>query len=285
MPYEKVIVIGNGKIACECVKMVSNRDIKVEVYESQYSGVSLLQSVSKSAGANFYRLCDRKEIMSHIYKMTENIRTLIISANNEYIIPKEICKLKNVKIVNFHYSYLPDYRGMNIPTWVIWNGEDYTGVSWHFVNENIDDGDIIVQKKIEITETTTAFDIVKSVMSLGCELFNEVLDDLLNDRVICAKPNVGQNLHVYTRKQLPNDGMLDLTQNARMISSILRAFDYGPMQYIPNLKLKTSEGIADVLRYRIWKNEKIILGGKNWASDLIVEKGGFRFDLLLKYIC
>ena len=67
-------------------------------------------------------------------RYTNKGEVLIISANNEYIFPAELVKLENVTIINFHYSLLPLYRGVNIPTWVIYNEEKYTGVTWHLCN-------------------------------------------------------------------------------------------------------------------------------------------------------
>lgn len=55
-------------------------------------------------------------------------KTLVISANNSVIIPSEICESNTVEIINFHYSFLPDYKGVNIPSWVIFNREELHGI-------------------------------------------------------------------------------------------------------------------------------------------------------------
>jgi len=77
---------------------------------------------------------------------------LIISYNYKYIIKKDI--LKHYKIINLHISYLPFNRGAN-PN--IWSFIDNTpkGVTIHYIDEGIDTGDIISQKKVVLNKDMT----------------------------------------------------------------------------------------------------------------------------------
>lgn len=54
------------------------------------------------------------------------------------------------KVINYHNSYLPKYRGLYATMWEMFFEEEYMGYSFHYVNENIDDGNIIYQEKIKI---------------------------------------------------------------------------------------------------------------------------------------
>ena len=52
------------------------------------------------------------------------------------------------KIINIHAGLLPYYKGTGCNVWTFYNQElEYTGVSIHFVNKKIDDGNIITQKQ------------------------------------------------------------------------------------------------------------------------------------------
>lgn len=57
--------------------------------------------------------------------------------------------------INMHPSFLPYYRGHNPYFWPIANAETFTGVSYHFLTENFDQGDIILQEQIPIRPTDT----------------------------------------------------------------------------------------------------------------------------------
>ena len=77
---------------------------------------------------------------------------LIISYNYKYLIKKEI--LIHYKIINLHISYLPYNRGAH-PN--IWSHIENTpsGVSIHYINEGIDTGDLIIQKKVILNKNMT----------------------------------------------------------------------------------------------------------------------------------
>ena len=148
MYFYNIIIIGSCKIACDCVVFLHRNNIFLDVIESKISNVSMLRMICKK-NEIMYECCEEAAKIKKILleKIQKVHATLIISANNEYIFSKEIVDRTNVTIINFHYSYLPDYRGMNIPTWVIFNNEKYTGITWHYVNSSVDAGEIIIQKK------------------------------------------------------------------------------------------------------------------------------------------
>jgi len=54
------------------------------------------------------------------------------------------------KIINIHPSLLPAYKGMNTHQRVLDAGESYHGATVHFVTEELDDGEIIIQSRIKI---------------------------------------------------------------------------------------------------------------------------------------
>lgn len=53
-------------------------------------------------------------------------------------------------IINIHPSLLPAYKGMNTHQRVLDAGERFHGATVHFVTEHLDDGEIIIQSRIEI---------------------------------------------------------------------------------------------------------------------------------------
>ena len=66
------------------------------------------------------------------------------------MLPKEVWKIPKKGSVNLHTSLLPNYRGAAPINWAIINGEKQTGISTFFINEKIDEGNIIMQDKIEL---------------------------------------------------------------------------------------------------------------------------------------
>jgi methionyl-tRNA formyltransferase len=91
------------------------------------------------------------------------------------MLPEMIWKLPPYGTINLHASLLPDYRGAAPINWAVINGERETGVTTFFINEKIDTGEIILQKRTTIGEKETAGELHDRLMALGAELLIETI--------------------------------------------------------------------------------------------------------------
>ena len=100
---------------------------------------------------------NKKHEINHLLKILKfnNIK-LICLAGFLKILSKDFIKSFKGKIINIHPSLLPKYKGLNTHERVLENKEKFTGCSVHFVNEKLDDGKIILQKKIKIFKKDNA---------------------------------------------------------------------------------------------------------------------------------
>ena len=76
-------------------------------------------------------------------------------------------------IVNCHGALLPKYRGLMPSFWTLANGESEGGVSVHFVNEKLDDGPIVVQKRYRIWPHDTLEGVMDRSKDLAAEAIIE----------------------------------------------------------------------------------------------------------------
>ena len=67
-------------------------------------------------------------------------------------------------ILNIHPSLLPKYKGLNTHEKAIKNKDDYSGCTVHFVNSELDSGEIIIQKKVKIKKNDTAKSLAKKIL-------------------------------------------------------------------------------------------------------------------------
>lgn len=86
------------------------------------------------------------------------------------MLPKAVWNLPKHGTFNLHASLLPQYRGAAPINWAIINGEKETGVTTFFINENIDTGNILFQKKIQIDDNETAGSLHDKLMDVGAKL-------------------------------------------------------------------------------------------------------------------
>jgi phosphoribosylglycinamide formyltransferase-1 len=88
------------------------------------------------------------------------------------------------KIINIHPALLPKYGGKgmyghHVHKAVKANGERVTGITIHYVNEAYDEGAIIFQEEVQLTDEDRVEDIAKKVHTLEHRHFPSVIDQLL----------------------------------------------------------------------------------------------------------
>lgn len=99
---------------------------------------------------------------------------IIFVVSWRYKIPKEHYSIPKDCIV-FHDSLLPKYRGFAPMNWAIINGEKKTGATMFYIAEEVDAGDIIAQKEVNIDILDDARTLDKKITSLYIELLVENL--------------------------------------------------------------------------------------------------------------
>lgn len=82
--------------------------------------------------------------------LLKNNPELLLSAAYPQILSKELINSFPNGAINFHPSLLPKCRGAHPHYWCIATGEKQSGITAHFMTENIDDGDIVVQHFFDI---------------------------------------------------------------------------------------------------------------------------------------
>tara|TARA_Y100000816_G_C26051176_1_gene551174 strand:- start:538 stop:1170 length:633 start_codon:yes stop_codon:yes gene_type:complete len=100
------------------------------------------------------------------------------------IIPPEIIKELNNRIINIHPSLLPKYKGLNTHKRVLENKEAYHGCTVHQVNEDIDSGKLIAQYKIKIYENDNEETLSERLLVKEHILYSKVLEEIISEKLI-----------------------------------------------------------------------------------------------------
>ena len=103
----------------------------------------------------------------------------IICIHFPYIVPKEILSIPKHGVINLHPAYLPYNRGWHTPTWAILE-DTPIGATLHYMDEGIDTGDIIHQKKMDIASGDTADSLYKKLKGLEFEVFKDAWQSLVD---------------------------------------------------------------------------------------------------------
>ena len=91
------------------------------------------------------------------------------------ILPKHILEIPKIGSINLHASLLPKYRGAAPIHWAVINGEEETGCTIFFLDEKVDTGKIILQKKTLIDDNETTGEVYSRLMEMGSEVLLEAI--------------------------------------------------------------------------------------------------------------
>jgi len=120
-----------------------------------------------------------------LLKDLKRIRTdMIVLAGFLWLMPEYLTKAFHRQILNIHPALLPKYGGkgmygMNVHKAVKDAGENETGITIHYVNENYDEGEIIFQAKTSLSPADTPEDIATKIHALEMEHFPRVIKESL----------------------------------------------------------------------------------------------------------
>ncbi|HET8804041.1 MAG TPA: phosphoribosylglycinamide formyltransferase [Aequorivita sp.] len=111
---------------------------------------------------------------------------LIVLAGFLLKFPEIILKAFPNKVINVHPALLPKYGGKGmygnfVHEAVLKNKEAETGITVHYVNENYDEGAIILQKKVTLSENDSSEMIAEKVHKLEYEWFPKIIDEVLRN--------------------------------------------------------------------------------------------------------
>ncbi len=101
---------------------------------------------------------------------------LIVVCAYGKILPKEVLEIPRFGCWNIHASLLPKYRGASPINYAILNGEKETGITIMLMDEGLDTGPILFQKKIPIEPEDTALSLSEKLSKLGAECICETID-------------------------------------------------------------------------------------------------------------
>ena len=113
---------------------------------------------------------------------------VIVSVAASQVLKKEILSLPARGCINVHGALLPRYRGMLPSFWVLFHDEKETGVTVHYMNERLDDGDIIAQEKVAVAARDTQHTVILKTKRAGAELLLRVLKEMERGEVN-VRPN------------------------------------------------------------------------------------------------
>ena len=229
----KIIFMGTPEFAaiilCDLLK--ASHQI-ISIYTQKDKKVGRQQKIEKSAVKKIAEENNLKifqpekfdaEVISEIKEQNPDI--IIVAAYGK-ILPKDLLVIPKFGVINTHPSLLPKYRGASPIQNALLNGEKETAATIMLMEEKVDAGKILSQKKVEIKNNETYLELSKKLAKISAELLSDTLFLWIAGKI---KP-IQQDDKLATFCQLirKEDGKIDWSDEAQSIYNHYRAFVVWP---------------------------------------------------------
>ena len=169
---------------------------------------------------------DFKDKQSQTQLSLLNPDVMVVAAYGQ-ILPKAVLEIPKLGCLNIHASLLPRWRGAAPIERAILEGDREIGISIIQMNEGLDTGDILLDKKCMISNRETAQTLHDTLSNIGA---NAILETLNMLPTLKARPQQN-NEATYAEKVTKDEAQIDWHQSAEKISRVIRAFNPRPIAY------------------------------------------------------
>ena len=226
----KVGLIGNDQILFRCIKLL---------YEYKKFNIEFV-ICDERRGHNNLRVFEFCRANSIEFKSLTNINSediysyilsksleLIFSVSNYWILNEKILNASKIGVINFHNGPPNKYHGINIPSWVIINGEQQHGVMWHFAESEIDSGDVVLHHFFELDKNETALTLTVKCITYGIKLFKDLLEMIHSKDLIIRKKQQFETKYYSKKDMPPNLGYLNFNNAFIENDRLVRGLNFG----------------------------------------------------------
>ena len=146
------------------------------------------------------------------------------------MMPKILFEMPKLGTFNLHASLLPDFRGAAPINFAIINGEEKTGATTFFINEKIDEGNILLQEELNISKDENAGELHDRLMTMGAGLVVKTLNGLAENTILeKPQPQVEHPKNAF--KIFKEDTKIDWNWEGQKIHNFIRGMSPYPCAF------------------------------------------------------
>ena len=164
-----------------------------------------------------------KEFINKIKEINPDI--IIVVAFRK--LPAEIFSIPKYGTINLHASLLPNYRGAAPINWCLINNEAKTGVTTFFINEKIDQGDILLKEEVNISDKDNFGSLYIKLSSVGSRLLIKTIKGVLSKSLKASKQDFDESLKIAPKLSKENT-RIDWNKSQKEIIGMIRGLSPKP---------------------------------------------------------
>ena len=176
------------------------------------------------------------------------------------ILPRDVLEIPKIACLNLHASLLPRWRGAAPIQAAIAGGDLETGITVMHMDEGLDTGDILLQRRIDIRSNDTGGSLHDRLAQIAPEALLESLRLLATN----AAPRIPQDnsLATYAPKLKREDGRIDWSEPAQTIERKIHAYNPWPGTFMELAPLLLDSGAAAGRNLKIFSASVVDLSGE-----------------------
>ena len=230
----KIVFMGTPEFSVPVLDaLIKNYKVKAVVTQPDKQvgrkGIIAKPPVKQLAEKNNILVIQLNKIKDEYREIIDLEPDLIVTCAYGQILPKELLDYPRLGCINCHASLLPKLRGGAPIHRAIINGYSKTGITIMYMKEGMDDGDIIAQKEIPITDNDTASTLHDKLSKLGSELLIETLPSIIDG----TNKRIPQDPDLATLAPIikPNDEKVDFSKTTKEVYNQIRGLNSFPGAY------------------------------------------------------
>ena len=217
------------------VKMIFTYDDSKKLFYSDFSSFDCIAEKYHIPLQKVNNINDVKNI-----ELIKKIQPdLILVLGWSQLLKKEILSIPNIAVIGSHPTELPKYRGRAPIPWSIIKELKESALTFFYIHEGIDDGDILDQEKFLITENDDSNSLYHKIIEIGKKMIVNNLLKFENNVAPRTKQNQLDFIENW-KKRTPEDGYIDWSESSKNIHKLIRAstFPYpGAFTYFKQSKI------------------------------------------------
>lgn len=224
----KIAFIGGVKFSHELLSTMLSNGWNVSVvfsYEDSkkkyYSDIDSFTELTKKYGVKHVQVNNINDD-ENIQILKEIEPDLILVMGWSQLLKNEIIKIPKLGVIGSHPTELPKYRGRAPLTWTIIKNLKESALTFFYIDEGIDDGDILDQRKFNISDEDDATSLYEKMTTLGKEMLLDNLVILKDNKAIRKKQDPNQFIENWPKRTM-EDGKINWNNSSEEIHRLIRA--------------------------------------------------------------
>lgn len=227
----QVVFFGSGPVAAKSLELLSEwADIEAVITKPQpphHKEPFPVLIVAEKLGLKTFTPNGKAEL-SELFKSKPVTSQVGLVIDYGFIINQDVIDYFPLGIINSHFSLLPEWRGADPITFSILSGQKQTGVSLMLIVKEMDEGPLLAQTPLELSNDTTTPTLTEELIELSDKTLQHILPLYLEGKAQpAAQESIalpGHDVASYSRKLTKADSVLDFTKPAAQLEREIRAF-------------------------------------------------------------